>query len=105
MRLQDKDGNILEGDNLANYLGTYYATNGEKLAETLKSDNQPFDISEAKYNAKFNFRFVPLSVVEKYIRDIAVCKASGITNLSSTLIKDAFKVLSVELTHIINESI
>ena len=62
------------------------------------------DKDEVKYNAKFNFRFVPLSVVEKYIRDIAVCKASGITNLSSTLIKNAFKVLSMELPHIINDS-
>ena len=44
-------------------------------------------------------------MVERYIKDIVICKSSGITNLSSMLVKDAFKVLSVELTHIINESI
>ena len=105
MRVKDQNGNILEGTDLANYLGTYYATNGEKLAKECKTDGQPFNIESVKQHAKFTFRFVPLTVVERYIKDIAVCKASSITNLSSLIIKDAFKVLSVELTHIINESI
>ena len=105
VRVKDHKGNILEGEELVNYLGTYYATNGEKLAGAFKGKSQPFNMNEVKHRANFTFRFVPLTVVEKYIRDIAICKASGITNLSSLLIKDAFKVLSVELTHIINEAI
>ena len=55
-----------------NYMGTYYATNGEKLAEVLKNSNLSFNINEVKDQASFNFRFVPLKVVEKYIKDIAV---------------------------------
>ena len=105
LRLKDHQGNILEGDNMVNYLGTFYATNGEKLAEAFKNDDQPFDINDVKKQANFSFRFVPLSVLERYIKDIVICKSSGITNLSSMLVKDAFKVLSVELTRIINESI
>ena len=105
VRIKDQKGNILEGMDLVNYLGIYYATNGEKLADAFQKKDLPFNIEEVKQTAKFTFRFVPLVVVEKYIKDIVICKASGITNLSSILIKDAFKVLSVELTHIINESI
>ena len=105
VRIRDDNGKIIEGMDLANYLGKYYATNGEKLAKAFITDDPPFDIEEAESVAKFTFRFVPLDVIERYIRGIEVCKASGINNLSSILLKDAFKVLSVELTHIINESI
>ena len=104
-RVRDLGGTILEGKDLVDYLGTYYATNGEKLAEAFKGESQPFNMDEVKRHASFTFRFVPLAVVEKYIRNIAVCKASGITNLSSILLKDAFKVLAVEMTHLINEAI
>ena len=90
---------------MANYLGEYYATNGEKLAKAFITDNLPFDISEAQKEANFTFQFVPLEIVEKYIQGIEICKASGIANLSSLLLKDAFRVISVELTHIINGSI
>ena len=60
LRVKDSQGNILEGDDLVNYLGTYYATNGEKLAEAFKNDGQPIDINDVKMHAKFSFRFVPL---------------------------------------------
>ena len=70
-----------------------------------KNSNSSFNINDVKAQASFNFRFVPLKVIEKYVKDIAVCKSSGIANLSSILIKEALKVLAVELTHIINESI
>ena len=103
--VKDQEGNILEGEDLVNYFGTYYATNWEILAGAFKEESQPFNMNEVKHCANFTFRFVPLTVVEKYIGDIAICKASGITNLSSLLIKDAFKVLFVELIHIINEAI
>ena len=55
--------------------------------------------------ANFSFQFVPLAAIERYIREIAVCKSSGIINLSSLLLKDAFMTIAVELAHIINESI
>ena len=105
MRIRNDKGEIIEGVELANYLGEYYATNGENLAKAFITDDLPFDISEAQKEANFTFQFVPLEIVEKYIRGIEICKASGIANLSSLLLKDAFRVISVELTHIINESI
>ena len=105
VRIRNDEGKIIEGVEMANYLSEYYATNGEKLAKAFIDDDPPFDLCEAQKTADFTFRFVPLEIVEKYIRDIKVCKSSGIPNLSSMLVKDAFRVLSVELTHIINESL
>ena len=105
VRIKDQTGNTLEGQELVDFLSIYYATNGEKLAKAFNNISHPLNINEVKQNANFTFRFVPLTVVEKYIKDIQVCKASGITDLSSILIKDAFKVLAVEIAHIINESI
>ena len=105
LRVKNGRGSIIEGMDLANFLGEYYASNGEKLAQAFNQHVEPFNIDSVEQHAKFTFRFVPLIVVEKYIKEIEVCKASGITNLNSMLLKDAFRVLSVELTHIINESI
>ena len=48
---------------------------------------------------------LPLTVIEKYINKIDITKSYGIPGISTRLFKDAFKVLSVELTHIINESL
>ena len=96
---------IVEGEELVDFLGTYYATNGENLARAFADDDQPSCDDIVNDNDNFSFRFVPLSVVERYIKEINVCKSSGVKGISSLLIKDAFKVLSVELTHIINESL
>ena len=107
VRIKDEEGKMVEGEALANYLGKYYATNGEKLAKAFV-DGDPSTIvnaNEVNRPPRFLLRFVPLSIIEKYIKEINICKSSGIRDISSLLVKDAFKVLSVELTHIINESI
>ena len=104
-RLKIPGGKIIEGQEVSNYLGTYYATNGENLAKAFQDDGQPICTESAQEIGDFSFRFVPLSVVERYIKEINVCKSSGINGLSSLLMKDAFKVLSVELAHLINESL
>ena len=35
-RIMDEDGKILEGKELVDFLGNFYATNGENLAKALK---------------------------------------------------------------------
>ena len=106
-RLRNSEGNIIEGETMANYLSTYYAENGEKLAKAFSGNtyepSSTDDTLETEFS--FKFRFIPLSVVSDYVKDIDVCKSSGIEDLSSQLVKDAFKVLIVELTHILNESV
>ena len=68
------------------------------------NDDQPACVAVPAEGEDFSFKFVPHSVIERCIKEIDVCKSSGIKGLSSLLLKDAFKVLSVELAHIINES-
>ena len=71
------------------------------MAKIFGDDFEYIDIDTAERNTQFSFSFIfiPLSVVEEHIKKIDICKSSGIPTLSSLLIKDAFKVLSVELTH------
>ena len=104
-RIKSKDGIILENKDLANYLSTYYASNGEVLARAFSDSPNLEDLTVPHLPNEFSFKFIPMSVVEKYVNDIDVSKSSGILNLNSVLLKDAFRILVVELTHILNESI
>ena len=106
VQLHTGDGSTCEGQDLSNFLSNYYATNGKLLAEGIP--NTPPGTHEdcfPEIRITFKFRFVPLTVIEKYINKIDITKSSGIPGISTRLFKDAFKVLSVELPHIINESL
>ena len=46
-----------------------------------------------------------MAIVQNLIKEIEICKSSGIPDLSTRLIKDAFLFLVPELTHLFNESI
>ena len=106
VQLHTGDGSTCEGQDLSSFLRNYYATNGKLLAEAIP--NTPLGTHEdcfPEIRTTFKFRFVPLTVIEKYINKIDITKSSGIPGISTRLFKDAFRVLSVELTHIINESL
>ena len=82
------------------FLSNYYATNGKLLAEGIPYT--PLGTHEdcfPEIRTTFKFRFVPLTAIEKYINKIDIKKSSGIPGISTRLFKDAFRVLSVELTH------
>ena len=105
-QLRKDDGTMYTGLDLSNFLSNYYASNGKRLAEDIDTTGVVLDEDYFPVACStFDFQFVPLSVIEKYIRKIDICKSSGILIISSKLMKDALPVLSVELTHIINESI
>ena len=75
------------------------------MASALTDSNvisQPDDVDG---DGNFSFRFIPLDIVEKYVNSIDISNSSGITDISSKLIRDVFKVLTVELSFIINESL
>ena len=91
-RIRDEDGKILEGKELADFLGNYYATNGENLAKAFQTISPPFDLEEVRRDAKFVLRFVPWTVIEQLIREIDIGKSSGILGISTVLLKDAFMV-------------
>ena len=104
--IKKPDGTFCKGQDLCNFLSEYYASNGRVLAESIP-DADPTICADTFPDilTKFTFRFIPLTVIEKYIRKVDITKSSGILGLSTRLLKDALLTLSVELTHIVNESL
>ena len=54
-----------------------------------------------KNHSEFTFICKSLSVVDKYVREINICKSSGFMHLSSLLLRNTFKVFTGELTHLL----
>ena len=104
-RIKDVNGVTLEGESACIYMSEYYAMNGERLA---KKFNNPWD--EQMFYCKkppncFNLKFIPLDIVEKLVKKIDTSKSSGIPDINSQALKDAFAVPIPELTHLFNESL
>ena len=104
-RIKDVNGVTIEGESACIYMSEYYAMNGERLA---KKFNNPWD--EQIFYCKrppncFNLKFIPLDIVEKLVKKIDTSKSSGIPDINSQALKDAFAVLIPELTHLFNESL
>ena len=53
-------------------------------------------------NSTFNFKCVTEREIKKLVNEICITKSSAIDDLSSRIIKDAFQVLSFELTYLFN---
>ena len=107
-RIKNEEGILLEGAEACSFMSNYYAQNGVKLASKFKKvdiSNKSKDAFLPRVTAEFNFGFIPLDVVRKLIKEIGLSKSSGLPFLSSKLLKDAFSVLELELTHLFNESL
>ena len=104
-RIRDDLGNILEGEAACTYMSEYYAMNGENLAKNFNTLWDKNKFSCEKPNGCFNLNFIPMNVVETLVRKIDTSKTSGIPNVNSQTLKDAFVVLVPELTHMFNESL
>ena len=104
-RLEVGQNTVITGSKVGDYLSDYYATNGKVLAENIPT---VLDAEGGRYpdvNTEFDFYFIPLHIVEKLTKSIDIYKSSGIHNIGSELVRDAFLVLNVELTHLLNESL
>ena len=104
-RIRTAPGTILQGVEVVDYLSEYYANNGKKLAENITQNKIPNLEKFPEVKTELDFRFIPMHVVEKLVNTINIHKSSGIQDLSAELIRDAFTVLTVELTHLFNESV
>ena len=112
-RVKNDSGVVVEGAEACSFMSNYYAQNGVKLASKFKrvdsnninNNNNMNNTFVPHVTSEFDFNFIPLEVVRKLIREIEISKSSGVSLLSSRLLKDAFLVLVPELTHLFNESI
>ena len=123
----EENGRAVEENTLANFMNEYFANMG-KLPQTtskvpstdstsFKTQNtqnktQKIDPATPQFQpyheeADKPFQFMPITrmEVERLLRKINISKSSGITFLSSKLLKDSFLALSDKLTYLFNLSL
>ena len=85
-------------------MNEYYTEAGPNLAKKMNESWEPID-SLKNITSTFSFEFITETLVQKLVSEIKISKSSAIDNLSSRILKDAFSVLTVELTHLYNTCI
>ena len=108
--LHDKGEAITDCYNIANHMNKFFANLGtvdNPMPRNSDSDpNSPMskNLSPNEEESSFNFELVTTVEVEALIRKINVSKSSGITMLTSKILKDCFQILSDKLTYLFNFS-
>ena len=100
-KLVDDDGNLHENQDAADYLNNYYVNVGPNLANSL---NMEWDKKKCKIDVDttFAFSWVTKREVVDLIKNIKICKSCVIEGMSTRIMKDAFLILSFELTYLYN---
>ena len=96
---------VLADKNMLKLCSLQVANNGKISAEKITQQKIANLEIFPNVGTELDFYFIPMQIVEELVHNIDVHKSSGIQDLISELIRDAFSVLIVELTHLFNESI
>ena len=85
----------------AEYMNNYYVNVGPNLANSLQGE---WDKHKCKIevDSTFNFTWVTEREVIELVKNIKINKSCAIEGMSTRLIKDAFLVISMELTYMYN---
>ena len=100
-KITDENNNEFVNQDAADFLNNYYACIGPNLAKTHKEKWEK-EKCGIKTSASFSFQWVTEFEVKILIKEIKITKSSAIDGLSTRLLKDAFEVLSFELTYMYN---
>ena len=107
MNLINKDTNIcLETEEIPTKINKFFAEIGPKLADSLPDVNIDYlnaDIVNGEHEVLFELAETILEDVVKYVKELSVYKSSGISDLGSRLLKDAFLYLPNVLLDIFNK--
>ena len=100
-KIIDENGQIHENFEAASFLNKFYVNVGPKLAKefTRNWDKKKCNIETT---STFNFKWVTEGEVKRLIKEICITKSSAIEGLSTRILKDAFEILSFELTFMYN---
>ena len=100
-KIIDENKNTYEKQEAAEFLNNHYANVGPKLAEAHKKkwDKNKCNIETS---STFSFLWATEYEVKRLIKEIKITKSSAIEGLSTRLLKDAFEVLSFEITYLFN---
>ena len=107
IQLKNESGDLLSGLDASNILNQYYATVGERLALKFappnatninRIPNQHYPMYEPMV-----FRFVDIREMTSLVKSLKNNNPLGIPHLKTTILKDALKILVLELTFLINK--
>ena len=100
-------GSEIKGEEVPSYINKYFTTIGSDLFKSLgtapnvhthsKASNNTYDVTQDTN--------ITYTEVVSLVRKIEVHKASGIDDISTSVLKDAFLILAPQLTSIINLSL
>lgn len=106
----DVDGTtVTDPDAIANVFNSFFTNVGAKLAEKIPESEHP-PLYYLKKNmpeiaCTFQFTEVTAEDVEKLLNDLPSNKATGVDNVSATLLKMSAPVISSSLAHVLNKSL
>ena len=102
IHLKDQDGNEVDSDETATYVNDFFTNIGPKLASKFKKKWKYFgnEIEESIDDININE-----GIVYDFVKEISICKSSGLTEISSLCLRDALLVLIPQLCYIFKQSV
>ena len=110
--LYEEDGTVLSKDNTPNFVNDYFSTIGQKLADdigelSILEQQAIHDVMQLHVQRLPGLAINHFSIDEviKEINKIDIYKASGMPEISSRLVKDAFSIIPDTIQHLFNCSL
>ena len=107
--LLSHNGEKLQKHNVAHYINMYFTNIGGEIGGLppmvngrVKTSTVLNDEGSGHSNSAWHFSEILESDVYKVIKTINISKSSGIDNVSSLILKDAFTILLTQVTHLFN---
>ena len=94
---------LLNGEEAANEMNTYYSQVGKKLAEKYTDIWTPEYVCVLPCPPEMHFRFVGEKEVTSLVKLLKTSKSSHVKHVSTAYLKDALLSIIPELCHLINE--
>ena len=105
INILDEQGKAVMEDKVSTYINHYFVNIGEKLNKELNANSCSYDRVMGCRSAGFSFQRIQVEELRKEIKNIKNFKSSGIDNVASKVLKDAFFILDEQFLYILNKSI
>ena len=99
--VKDENGLIVKDQVAADYMNNFYISAGQNLTQNFPKVWDETDF-KSEIDSIFDFAFITEEEVKKLVDKINLSKSSALGTLSTRLLKDALKVVTLELTHLYN---
>ena len=107
--IQHETGNEVPPKDAPQYINEYFASEGETFANVILNQGLPQDNDSQEVPnpgaPKISQLIITDDMVDRVVKEIDISKSSGFEGINSRVLRDAFEVISHQLTHIFNTSI